>query len=374
MIKKICSICQICEKQKTITLPALQEKKQTMSQNKNALIRYKTIDKCLQNKYRQWTLDDLIECCSDALFEYEGRANPISKRTIQMDIQLMRSEKLGYNAPIVVYDKKYYKYEDDEFTITDIPLTETDMNVLTETVSMLKQFKDFSLFSDVSDILQRLEDKIYAEKSHTKPVIYLDKNEKLKGLHYLDEIYQAIIKKVTLVITYKSFKSREESKFHFHPFILKEFNNRWFLVGKKKSSQPITNLALDRIISIDYDFNIPYLEENFDAELFYKNVIGVTVNTGLQPKKIELWIDATNAPYVLTKPLHHTQRLIKENDDKSIIVHLFISPNYEMERMLLGFGDGIEIIKPENLRNRVKAILQKAISRYEPENTIELKP
>ena len=75
-----------------------------MSQNKNALIRYKTIDKCLQNQYRQWTLEDLIEACSEALFEYEGRENSVSKRTIQMDIQLMRSEKLGYNAPIVVYD------------------------------------------------------------------------------------------------------------------------------------------------------------------------------------------------------------------------------------------------------------------------------
>ena len=343
-----------------------------MSQNKNALIRYKTIDKCLQNKYRQWTLEDLIECCSEALFEYEGRENPISKRTIQMDIQLMRSEKLGYNAPIVVYDRKYYKYEDDDFTITDIPLTETDMNVLTETVSMLKQFKDFSLFNDVSDILQRLEDKIYAEKSHTKPVIYLDKNENLKGLHYLDEVYQAIIKKVVLVITYKSFKSREENKFHFHPFILKEFNNRWFLVGKKKIGQPITNLALDRITAIDYDFNIPYLEEDFDAESYYKNVIGVTVNTGLQPKRIELWIDATNAPYVLTKPLHPSQRLIKENKDKSIIVHLFISANYEMERILLGFGDGIEVIRPEGLRNRMKKILQNAILRYEPKANIEL--
>ena len=343
-----------------------------MSQNKNALIRYKTIDKCLQNKYRLWTLEDLIECCSEALFEYEGRENPISKRTIQMDIQLMRSEKLGYNAPIVVYDRKYYKYEDDDFTITDIPLTETDMNVLTETVSMLKQFKDFSLFNDVSDILQRLEDKIYAEKSHTKPVIYLDKNENLKGLHYLDEVYQAIIKKVVLVITYKSFKSREENKFHFHPFILKEFNNRWFLVGKKKIGQPITNLALDRITAIDYDFNIPYLEEDFDAESYYKNVIGVTVNTGLQPKRIELWIDATNAPYVLTKPLHPSQRLIKENKDKSIIVHLFISANYEMERILLGFGDGIEVIRPEGLRNRMKKILQNAILRYEPKANIEL--
>lgn len=345
-----------------------------MSQNKNALIRYKTIDKCLQNKYRQWTLDDLIECCSEALFEYEGRQNPISKRTIQMDIQLMRSEKLGYNAPIVVYDKKYYKYEDDEFSITDIPLTETDMNVLTETVSMLKQFKDFSLFNDVSDILQRLEDKIYAEKSHTKPVIYLDKNEKLKGLHYLDEVYQAIIKKVALVITYKSFKSREETKFNFHPFILKEFNNRWFIIGKKKGSQPITNLALDRIIAIDYDFNLTYLEENFDAESYYNNIIGVTMNSGLKPRRIELWIDAENAPYVLTKPLHTSQRLIKENENGSIIIHLFLIPNYEMERLLLGFGKGLEVLRPESLRNRMKSILEGAILRYKSDNTTENNP
>jgi predicted DNA-binding transcriptional regulator YafY len=343
-----------------------------MSQNKNALIRYKTIDKCLQNKYRQWTLEDLIECCSQALEEYEGRQIPISKRTIQMDIQMMRSEKLGYNAPIVVYDKKYYKYDDEDFSITDIPLTETDMNVLTETVSMLKQFKDFSLFSDVSDILQRLEDKIYSEKSNTQPVIYLDKNEKLKGLHFLDEVYQAIIKKVVLVITYKSFKSREENKFHFHPFILKEFNNRWFLIGKKKGSQPITNLALDRIIAIDYDFNLNYLEEKFDAESYYKNIIGVTMNSGLQPRKIELWIDAVNAPYVTTKPLHASQRLIKENEDGSIIIHLFLIPNYEMERLLLGFGCGLEVLKPEYLRNRIKKILNEAISKYQEPNTSEI--
>lgn len=359
-------------KKLSVLPPSWQKNQEIMSQNKNALIRYKTIDKCLQNRYRKWTLEDLIECCSEALFEYEGRENPISKRTIQMDIQLMRSEKLGYNAPIVVYDKKYYKYEDEEFTITDIPLTENDMNVLTETVSMLKQFKDFSLFSDVSDILQRLEDKIYSEKSHTNPVIHLDKNENLKGLHYLDEIYQAIIKKVVLVITYKSFKSREETKFHFHPLILKEFNNRWFLIGKTKSSQPITNLALDRIIAIDYDFNLQYLDEDFDAETYYKDIIGVTVNAGLKARRIELWIDAANAPYVLTKPLHSSQRLIKENEDKSIIIHLFVIPNYEMERLLLGFGDCIEILRPENLRNRMKKILQRAVLRYETENEAEL--
>lgn len=335
-----------------------------MAQNKNALIRYKTIDKCLQNKYRQWTLDDLIEAVSDALFEYEGKENSVSKRTVQLDIQMMRSEKLGYNAPIEVYDKKYYRYEDEDFTITDIPLTETDINVLTETVSMLKQFKDFSLFNDVSDILQRLEDKIYAEKSHTQPVIHLDKNDNLKGLHFLDQLYQAIIKKVVLKITYKSFTSRDENTFLFHAFILKEFNNRWFLVGRKRSKAPISNLALDRIIAIDYDFQTPYLEEEFDAEKFYKNIVGVTVNTGLQPKKIELWIDRTNAPYVITKPLHNSQRLIKTNEDGSIIIHLFLVENYELERLVLGFGNGIEIIKPEGMRKRMKGILEKSLEKY----------
>lgn len=335
-----------------------------MSQNKNALIRYKTIDKCLQNYYRKWTLEDLMEAVSEALYEFEGRENSISKRTLQLDIQLMRSEKLGYNAPIVVYDKKYYKYEEEDFTITDIPLTETDINVLTETVSMLKQFKDFSLFSDVSDILQRLEDKIYAEKSHTQPVIHLDKNENLKGLHFLDEIYQAIIKKVVLKVTYKSFTSRDERQFNFHPFILKEFNNRWFMVGKRKATSPVANLALDRIISIDYDFQTPYLDIEFDAEKFYKNCIGVTVNSGLQPRKVELWIDRINAPYVLTKPLHATQRLITSLDDGSIIIHLLIIENYEFERLLLGFGDGLEVIKPEKLRLRIKSILERSIERY----------
>ena len=126
-----------------------------MAQNKNALIRYKTIDKCLQNAYRQWTLNDLIEACSEALYEYEGRVVNVSKRTVQLDIQLMRSDKLGYNAPIEVYDRKYYRYEDDSYSITDIPLTENDMNVLSETVEMLKQFKDFSLFFKLRVIIRR---------------------------------------------------------------------------------------------------------------------------------------------------------------------------------------------------------------------------
>ena len=85
-----------------------------MPVSKNALIRYRTIDRCLRNHYRKWTLEDLIDACSDALSEYEGRDENVSRRTVQADIQMMRSDKLGYNAPIVVRQNRYYTYEDPE--------------------------------------------------------------------------------------------------------------------------------------------------------------------------------------------------------------------------------------------------------------------
>src|SRR4051812_12160766 len=111
--------------------------------NKLALVRYKTIDNCLQNRLRKWTLEDLVKACSEAIYEYEGITKGISKRTIQLDIQNMRSEKLGYNAPIVVADKKYYSYEEKHYSITNTPITQQDMGTLNEVLEVLKQFKGF---------------------------------------------------------------------------------------------------------------------------------------------------------------------------------------------------------------------------------------
>lgn len=336
-----------------------------MALNKNALIRYKTIDKCLQNRYRTWTLEDLIEACSDALYEYENRDVNMSKRSIQLDIQMMRSDKLGYNAPIVVYNKKYYKYEDEEYSITNIPLTENDMNVLSETVEMLKQFKDFSLFSELGGIIQRLEDKVYTEKTNQSSIIHLDKNEHLKGLEHLDVLYQAILKKICLKLTYQSFKADTPSVWDFHPYILKEFNNRWFLVGKRHKNPTVVTLALDRIREIDYDLTIPYNNDNFNGDLYYKNTIGVTVLNDDHLLDVVLKIDESNAPYVLTKPFHHSQELLQSFEDGSILVKVCVHLNYEFERLILGFGQSIEVVSPSTLRRRMRRILRMAVEKYE---------
>ena len=335
-----------------------------MATNKNALIRYRTLDKCLQNRSRKWTLDDLISACSDALYEYEGKESYVSKRTVQLDIQNMRSDKLGYNAPIEVYQKKYYRYSNENYSLADIPLTGMDMDILTESVEMLSQFKDFSLFSELNGVIQKLEDKIYRESKSLSPIIHMEKNDDLKGLHHLDSLYQAILKRIVLKLKYQSFKSRTASYLIFTPFILKEFNNRWFLVGKKADQNSVMTLALDRIESIEMDLSTTYDSDNFNADEYYHNTYGVTVLNDRSLFTIEMLVDKSNAPYVLTKPMHHSQRLIERLKNGQIHISIHVHHNYEIERLILGFGDSIEVLKPRRLRSRIKKILEKSAHTY----------
>lgn len=150
-----------------------------MPVNRNALIRYRTIDKCLQNRRRKWTIENLIKACNDSLYEYEGIDKGVSLRTIRLDLNAMRSDKLGYNAPIIVTDKKYYSYEDPEYSIANIPLTSQDLNILQEVSHLLRQFKGFSHFNEVNEMVNKLEDKIYSEQHQRAPVIDFEKNELL---------------------------------------------------------------------------------------------------------------------------------------------------------------------------------------------------
>ena len=113
-----------------------------MPANKNALIRYKTIDNCLRNRYRRWTLDDLVEACSDALYDMEGITKGVCARTVQMDIQIMRSDKLGYNAPIEVYDRIYYRYADPDYSITEMPISIEDCKLIKKAIVLLENKKD----------------------------------------------------------------------------------------------------------------------------------------------------------------------------------------------------------------------------------------
>ena len=130
-----------------------------MPVNKNALIRYKTIDRCLQNKYRLWTLDDLVDACSDVLYEMEGILKGVSKRTIQSDLQMMRSDKLGYYAPIEVYDNKYYRYSDPKYSINNISISQEDYNLIVFAVNTIEEYKKGGDIEKLDEVLLKVKDK-----------------------------------------------------------------------------------------------------------------------------------------------------------------------------------------------------------------------
>ncbi len=339
-----------------------------MPVNRNALIRYRTLDNCLRNRFRKWTLEDLIEACSDALYEYEGIDKGVSRRTVQMDIQMMRSDKLGYNAPIVVLEKKYYTYEDPDYSITNIPLTDQDLIKLTEVTEILRQFKGFTHFQDLDGMVNRLEDKIYTAKTHQQPIIDFEKNENLRGLEYIDPLYKAIQQKHCVKVAYQSFKARVPQEITFHPFLLKEFRNRWFLLGAHNKGKTTMLLALDRITSVSPLKALACCQPGFDVQNYFKDVVGVTVNQGDTTEKIILFVDRRNAPYVITKPIHPSQEVLESNKF-GIIISLHVQLNYELEREILGFGPQMKVLAPHHFKRRMKNLLREAVDTYESEIT-----
>ncbi|MBD2699905.1 WYL domain-containing protein [Spirosoma sp. BT702] len=335
-----------------------------MPANRNALIRYKTLDACLRNRYRKWTLDDLIEKVSDALYEYEGVVKGISRRTVQADLQLMRSDKLGYFAPIIVVDKKYYTYEDPTYSITNIPLSDGDLSRMNEAVEVLKQFKGFSHFATLNEVVQKLEDHVYSTAQKSGSVIDFEKNENLKGLHLLDDLYRAIVQKQPLAIDYQSFSARNPQTLTFHVWWLKEFKNRWFAVGVCEGKEQILTLALDRMLRITPAPDLNYVASQVDPDTYYRDVIGVSVSPNMRTIPVKLLVTHHHAPYVVTKPLHHSQQVIKRTSE-GVVIQLQVQHNFELEREILGFGEGMIVLAPERLRAAIRARLKSSLSAYD---------
>lgn len=335
-----------------------------MPANKNALIRYKTIDNCLRNRQRKWTLNDLVDACSDALYDMEGIRKGISTRTVQGDIRIMRSEI--YNAPIEVYDNKYYRYEDPDYSITNLPMSQKDFELMQEAVDMLKQFEGFEHFAEMSDVVGRLQDKLAITSNNRKPLIHFDSVPLLKGVRLLNPLYNYIAHKQTIKVLYQPFSAKQSIEFVLYPYLLKEFRNRWFVFGSRASDLMLYNLPLDRILSVEPS-DVPYRENpDFDSTHFFDDVVGVSKNISDTPTEIEFWADAKQSNYIKTKPIHGSQQIISENlEDGSCIFKIAVVVNLELYSIFMSYGPGIKIINPSHVADYMKTKLKEAASLYD---------
>ena len=337
-----------------------------MPANKNALIRYKTIDNCLRNRYRRWTIDDLVDACCDALYDMEGISKWVSLRTVQGDLQIMRSDKLGYYAPIEVYDNKYYRYSDPNYSIMNMPMSQNDYQLMQEAVDMLRQLQDFDQFSEVADVVSRLQDRLAITQKRRKPIIHFDNVANLKGLRLLNPLYNHIVCQQALHICYQPYKAEQPLQMTVYPYLLKEYRNRWFLFASKSEDMAIQILALDRIVGVEVVEDIPWQENpDFDIEHYFDDIIGVTKSVGAKPYVITFWASPTTRKYIETKPLHPSQKLLNENADGSCVFQIEVVINLEMFSVFMSYGNGVRILSPEKAANYLKGILVDAAKAYE---------
>lgn len=334
-----------------------------MSTNKNALIRYQTLDRCFRNTGRMYFWEDLLEECNKALLDFDSDSDGIQRRQLFDDISFMES-MAGWSIPLerIRYGRKvYYRYDDLSFSINNQPLNDSEVEQIKSALQIFSRFSGTPQFEWVNEMIPMLESKfgLIARKSE---VISFESNIDLKGLHFLTPLFNAIINERVILVNYKDFKSSEPYKIILHPYYLKQYNNRWFVFGLNPDNQvPNWNLALDRIESLTETAE-EFISSDTDWEEYFFDLVGVTRTEGVELQEIVLKFSPGVSPYVLTKPIHPTQK--HKNDPTGLEVKIKVIPNFELERLILSFGEQVKVISPLDFKERISHRLLSAARLY----------
>lgn len=336
-----------------------------MAINKNALIRYKVLDKCFANPGKRYFIEDLISECEELLREIDPATRGISRRQILADIAFMESSD-GWDIELLRHKegkRVYYRYRNPSFSINNMPLNELEIHQLQASVLVLTQFEGLPQFEWLEALIPKLMQG-HAAKSDRRIFMQFESNPFLKGIERLGELYNAIRYKKVLSVQYHPFEIDEPYTLTIHPYILKQYNSRWFLFGYNPETQKHNwNLAIDRIVSLK-EIAEPYHENLvIDWEEYFDDFIGVTRPENAEVENIILRFSGKTARYIETKPLHGSQKARWiSNGTLEVILQLMI--NYELERLILSYADSVTVLNPIYLADRIKSRLSFAIDRY----------
>lgn len=319
--------------------------------------RHKVIDNCLRNVFNVWTKDKLIEKINYKLNEcldIEG----ISDRTFYNDIRDMKSEPpRGYNAPIICRNGEY-AYEDPNYTIFKDNLSDDDIDILNKSLAVLSQFEQLPIHNELFAVKEKILGYTDQESRYESLIEF--EHQEVEGTKFLGDLYPLLKDKKVIKIQYKSFRAPEPQEFIVHPYRLKQYKNRWYLVCYCETHEVITVYALDRFIMVSvlehYDFREVDIESLNNR---FRDIIGVTKYADAEILEINIWVATKLAPYVLTKKIHYSQRVVKE-DSSGMTICVKLCPNYEFYSMILGFGEDIKILSPKSvvdeLREKIRSV------------------
>jgi predicted DNA-binding transcriptional regulator YafY len=319
--------------------------------------RIEILDEILRGS-RKYSFVDLMEKLNSSL-ELAGYPE-ISRKTLFNDLKFLKEEK---GAPInkPTHNEPFYYYT-EKFSIKNITLDEDELYLLRQASEILKKAAPFQISSEIDLIISKLDNRIETNSNNT--VIEFENNNLLHGLDYIKPIFEAITSKSALKISYQSFNSKMQNDIIFSPYLLKEYRNRWFVFGKNSDYNTISVLGLDRIKKIGNSNDIYNETLSFNPEKYFSNLIGVSIPKDSEVQSIEIKVRAELVPYLITKPIHKNQEVVKKYSNGDVLIKLELIINYELKSLILSFGSGMIIKKPLYLKQEIINEIEKIKNNY----------
>lgn len=325
-----------------------------MPANKYALLRYRIIDRCICGGSFP-TKEDLRYACEEALYGSDGEN--ISVSTIEKDIWAMRNEsELGYYAPIEYHrDQRGYYYSENGYSINEVQLGDEDLEAIKFAANTLIQFRDLPIFQQFDQAISKIADRLSVapdlDTSGVEQYMQFESTPSAGGSQHLAVLLEAAKNCNPIKINYKKFSSASEMVYDLHPYLLKEYRNRWYLLGFDVSKQAIRTFGLDRIHKIEVDENEGFSKGAFDSDAYFKHTVGITVIDNSPPVKVVLKGNPILGNYLNSQPLHPSQEITNHGDHVIITYNILIT--FEFIQWLLGLITEIEVLEPESLKGKI---------------------
>ena len=192
--------------------------------------------------------------------------------------------------------------------------------------------------------------------------IHHKKTHEIKGIQYLDPLVSAIEKREVLRLYYLPFYEDKPYFNEVHPYLLKEHESRWYMVGLNAFKGKVRTYALDRIRDLQLASGAEYTPPGFNAEEYFKYAIGIIAPEGTPPL-IKLAVQKTQAQYLITRPWHDSQNIVEDNEEQ-VVFSFRVHPTYEFRSLVLRLGKDGNILEPASLREEMKQELTSMLSRY----------
>ena len=331
-----------------------------MPQNKYAFARYRVIDRLLQSGHLV-TTTDIVEACTKQM------GTTVSPRQIQHDINYMRGDTpFGYGAPIDS-SKKGHRYT-EHFTLDQFQLSKEELSVLEIAASLIYQFRGLGFLKHIASAIEKVKWGVaMTGKVAPKNSLYNKvRPESVNGLAWQAHfpiVLEALEGDQKVEIEYQKFNDEKPTSRTVHPYLLKEYLNRWYLVGYCEKQKALRSFGLDRIHNVRVlDEAIPKNADPFDPEEYYKSTFGVTGSSGT-PSKIVLEFKKAAGKYVLTLPLHDSQEVLL-NEKECIRVSIVVYPTIEVYMKILSYGDEVKVVSPPEVVDEIKRRLTAAYKQY----------